>query len=337
MVKSLILSVCLAAAIVIGLARMIDFDLVWRTLLAADYGLVPAILLLRGVPVLARAWRFSVLLDRLDRLRDIYHAEAICFLVNSVLPLRGGEVAEIVLLRPLLGLSGSRIVAAMTLDRLLDIVFLALVLVALLPVLPGLPPMVGRGILAAAAVSGLACLALAIALRRRRSLGEWAGRLLRRLPRAKAEAWLARLDEGVSGVDLLGSPARCAVALLGTALTWGLAGAALHVTALAFGQHPDWLATTFAICLTMLGTAVISVPSGLGVMHAAIVVSYSLFGMADATALAVAVIYHAASTLVALGTGGVSLLRRGSYFHAMAVQVFRREPGAAAAGAAKAE
>ena len=311
MPRSLIVSLLMTALIVAGLVLTVDLGAVWGYLLRADYSFLPLILILRTLPILSRTWRFSVLLECPHGVRPIYHAEAVSYLFNNLLPFRAGEIAAVALLRATLGMRSSRILSAMALDRLLDVIFLAMLLLATLPFVPEVPPMIGSSLSAIGLVSGLAVLIMILALRLRNRFSETCHRALHRFLPHKADVWRARLNEGIEGVNLLTSPVRSGIAILCTIVSWLWIVVSLQATAWAFGLHPDWTATIFATCVSVLGGAVIGTPGGLGVVHAAIVVSYGLFGLPADTALAIAVIVHAVSAVVALGIGGISLYKCG--------------------------
>lgn len=297
--------------IVVGFFYTVDLKAVWGYLIQANYSFLPIILVLRGLPIISRTWRFTVLLDCSNGVKQVYHAEAVSYFFNNLLPFRAGEIAAIALLRTTLKIRSTRILSAMALDRLLDVIFLAVLLLSTLPFVPDIPPMIGYSLTIIGVVACSAFLAMILALRFQNGFSQWCHKVLHRYSPDKAELWLIRLNEGVEGVNLLASPVRLAIALFCTALSWLWVVLSLQATAWAFGLHPDWISTIFATCVSVLGAAVVGTPGGLGVMHATIVVSYGLFGLPATTTLAIAVIAHATSVLAALGIGGVSLYKCG--------------------------
>lgn len=326
--KYRLLSAMIAAAIIAGLFYTIDPHQVWDALLQSDYRFLPAILGLRWLTLLPRCPRLAVLFERPARdLAVIYHAESSCLFFNALLPLRAGEIAEVALLRTILKLPGSRILTGLTLDRLFDILFLSLFMLLVLPWLPGLSGRIAHGLMIAGVISGVVFLAMGCALWRHHSLHRWAGRLLERFLPASADLWLSRLNEGIAGIRLLGSPLRLTMATVCTAALWGLAVLSLQVVAWSFGQAPDWMASILAVGLTVLGMAVVGTPNGIGVMHAAITVAYVLFGIPEATALAIAVIFHAATVVVSLLSGGLSVYIYRDYFRSISGRLRGRERG----------
>ena len=210
-----------------------------------------------------------------------------------------------------MGIRSSRILSAIALDRLLDVIFLGGIFLATLPFVPQFPPMIGYSISVIGLVSGLAFLVMSLALRFQSRFNQWCHEYFHRLLPNRAEVWLDRLNEGIEGVNLLASPFRLGIAIACTALSWLWSVLSLQATAWAFGLNPDWVATIFVTCVSVLGAAVVSTPGGIGIMHATIVVSYGLFGFSAVTTLAIAMVVHAASALVALGIGGISLYKCG--------------------------
>lgn len=311
MLRSIIASSAVIALSVIGFYYAVDLNAVWTYLLQADYSYLPLVLVLRALPIISRTGRFAVLLGSFDQFKKIYHAEALSYLFNNILPFRAGEIAAVALLRATMEIRVSRILSAMALDRLLDVIFLALLLLSTLPFVPVLPPMIGYSLTIVGLVSGAMFAAMMLALRFQSKFSRLCHHILHKLAPSKVDIWLDRLNEGVEGVNLLGSPARLAQAIFYTIMSWLWIILSLQVTAWAFGLHPDWIATIFATCVSVLGGAVVSTPGGLGVMHATIVVSYGLFGIPAAQTLAVAVILHAASAFVAVVVGGISLYLSG--------------------------
>lgn len=277
-------------------------------------------LLLAAIPLVvaslatrARAWQH--LLAAEVPLGATFSALNQGYLVNSLLPLRLGDLARSLLLARDRRLPTLRVLSSVLLERALDLAFVVALLLAssgLLGVLPGttlplaLVPLQLTGVV----------VALVLAARHRERLqtrlqaagGRW--RTLRRLA-----------VETLAGLAVLDRPGRVARAAGWLACTWLLAVALFWLCLAAFIPHPSLLHVTFGLAISALGIALPSSPSGLGVVEAAWTGALGLAGVDPAAAFAFALASHLLTTAVVVILGGWALARRGATLRALSREV----------------
>jgi glycosyltransferase 2 family protein len=223
---------------------------------------------------------------------NLFHAINVGYLVSTVLPGRLGELARAYMVARVERVSPVAVLSTVALDRVLDVVAMALLLAVVLPS-TDLPPQIGQSgfLIGAGGVGVLAvCMALAYPAGRELFL-----RILRGLPafpgKSVAEHWAGALCDGMAGLRGAGAVARVAGATfcvwLTTVGTAYLSMQAFHISA------PIW-AAALVVAITNLGMAVPSTPGYFGVSEYLTVLALSAFGVDKESALGCALVYHLA-------------------------------------------
>ncbi|HEX2987849.1 MAG TPA: lysylphosphatidylglycerol synthase transmembrane domain-containing protein, partial [Chloroflexota bacterium] len=223
---------------------------------------------------------------------NLFYAINVGYLVSTVLPGRLGELARAYMLARVERVSPVAVLSTVALDRVLDVVAMALLLAVVLPT-TDLPPQIGQSgfLIGAGGVAVLAvCMALAYPAGRELFL-----RLLRGLPKFPgkplAEHFAEALCDGMSGLRGAGAVMKIALATLGVWLTTVVTAygsmQAFHISA------PIW-AAALVVAITNLGMAVPSTPGYFGVSEYLTVLALSAFGVDKESALGCALIYHLA-------------------------------------------
>lgn len=261
---------------------------------AADWRPVAAYgLLLLGIHVI-RVVRWQLLLAPVARVpfRDLNPITAVGFGALMLLPLRLGELARPLLAGSHLGLRRTTALASVVVERLVDGLFVGLLLVLLLWTIPMAAGAPAAAYLAAALVvtAGFAAgLGLLFVAFRRRA---WTERLLHRLAGRFSPALATRLSSMFAGFAealRVVPDTRAGLKLLGlTGALWGVAGLGLLVVAPAFG-----FTLTPGQALTVLGLQTVGsmLPAGPGMVGThqfATIQALRLFLPAEAQAAAVA-------------------------------------------------
>ena len=224
--------------------------------------------------------RYVVPTSRLMRL-------TIAAFAGSVLaPARAGEVLRVWLLKRQDGVPVSASAATALAEKLLDGVTLV-VLVAPIPWLaPELPSWVGTTILACAAIAVVAFAALYVAVGR--------------VDDDAAGGWLARV---VAGMHVLRSPRRLAAASAALVGVWLIDLAVVDLVLYAVGVDVPLGAGLIVLFGLNLAIALPSTPAQLGALEVGALAGCKLLGIADAPALAFALIYHALMVVPTLAAG----------------------------------
>jgi uncharacterized protein (TIRG00374 family) len=239
---------------------------VWAEVRAADYRyLAPYFLVLVAIHLL-RTYRWGLLIAPLYKAPwwRLNAVSAVGFMALIVLPFRLGEFARPYLIRVPGKIRGTAAMASVVVERVLDGLLVAAMLLVLLLRVPS-----GSGPIAWVRAGGLAMFLFFLALlaflvfayaKQRLAVGLVHG-TLGRISQSLAERVSSLLEAFIAGLRALPSW-RALIAIVAlTALYWGINGWGLSILALGFGIHLDLLQA-----YTVLGTMVIGVmiPAGPG-------------------------------------------------------------------------
>jgi glycosyltransferase 2 family protein len=264
-------------------------------------------------------WRLLLRADTGEALPagPLWHAVAIGFMANNLLPFRAGEFVRCYtaarLTRTRLTAAISSVAVERVFDGLTVVALLALALfVARLPstvTVGGISVSVAR---AATIAGGLSVAALAAALVVvLRPL--WAELMIRRLvPWPGVAAALVRMIEGFRhGLDALRSPRRLAAVVAWSLLLWLVNAASFWIAFSAFDLPVGFAGALLLQGLLVFGIAVPSTPGYVGVFEAVISAVLLLYGVSPALGAAYALVYHATTFVPITLLGAWSLLRTG--------------------------
>ncbi len=263
----------------------------------------------------ARALRWRWLFPPGPPPPGIVPATMIGYMANNILPLRAGEVVRIYTaarrLREAEPLSPTQafwlVTATVVIERVLDSLALVLILTVLVFLTPVPAPVEwAAGVLLAIDVIGVALLVtVARAPERGRRL---VARLTGRWPHLARMA-LSLFDTALRGLDGIRTASHALRIAAWTPIVWLLPAAAAWAMLRAAHLDLPFLAGWVVLAFVGVGISVPSAPGYLGVFHFAAKLALEVFGVAPATALAYALIYHASATLPITLVGWLYLLR----------------------------
>lgn len=260
----------------------------------ADPFLLLAAVALATVTFPLRTIRWRLILRDVDGRqlpwRPLWHATAVGFMANNLLPARAGEVARAFVARRQLPVRFTTALGSIGVERVFDgLVMLALMAVAIAaPSFPAQASVGDRSVSAlatgaAALFGGLLLLALIVVHRP----APWLS-LLARLSRR-----LAHWAEGiVAGLAVLKSPARFAAVVAWSVVLWLVNAAAFFVCFRAFGLTLPFEAALLLQGIIGFGVAVPSTPGFVGVFEAATRVTLAIYGVDATLAVSYALTYH---------------------------------------------
>ena len=243
----------------------------------------------------------------------LWHAVAIGFMANNLLPFRAGELVRLLAVSRLAGVRFSSALSSVAVERIFDgLTVVALLSVALLA--SDLPPDVAvggvsvrhaaqaAGAMGAAALVG-ALLVVAFPLA--------AERLVRRLlPAGGLTERLVALIEGVRhGLSVLRSPALLAGTISWSLVLWLTNGLAFFVAFKAFGIPVGFLGALLMQGILVFGISVQLTPGFVGQFEAAIVAALALYRVPNDLASSYAIAFHATTFLPIILLGAWSLAR----------------------------
>lgn len=232
----------------------------------------------------------------------LWHATAIGFMANNLLPARAGELARAYTASKVTPVRFSTAFASIAVERVLD----GLTLVAFLAVaiwaggfsaetmIGGVPLIeIARG---AALLFAAALVAALLLVHWPRPALALTGKLTRRLlPLHWSQRMVNTLEGLLGGLDALKSPGRLTLTAFWSVVVWGVAAASFWLAFAAFDVVAPWSAALMLQGLIALGVALPSSPAFFGPFEAAIRVSFALYGLDATSAASYALTYHVAT------------------------------------------
>jgi hypothetical protein len=269
------------------------------------YLLPCAVLLILGLAFRARSWH--VLLEGMVPFGRAFSSLNEGYLLNTVLPLRLGELARAYAVSRGGSLSAGRALATVVLERLIDVVVSLAGLALALPFVaaPGWARDIAWG---AGAFLALLVLGLGIALSQRRNLAGLLGRLPGGGPWKDLRV---QADDFVAGLELIRRPSRLGLAALWSAGAWATAWIQLALFMAMFGLQGSLVVSLFVAGVVAFGAAVPSSPGALGVYEASAVLGLLVFGFDREAALSVAILWHGLNLGLTALLGAWALARDG--------------------------
>ena len=277
------------------------------------YLLLGAAGVLLFLAVRAVRWRF--MLANAAPYAPIFHIQNIGYMLTQLLPLRLGDVARAVLIGNVPPVTIAQGISTMVVERLLDMVFIVVLLPFTLSGIPALPDWMQSFALVSgfAAIGGI--LVLIVAANQRVRAVRFTDWVLRRfLPFLNRAAWVKRADDLLLGLKSLTSLRDGAVLIALSVLTWLPVLAAYYFTMRAVGLSPTWAATGFVMCAAAFSVALPSTPGQAGPYHVAVTAALQLAGQPAADAAAFAFLYHAMNIVVMVLLGLVGIAATGVTF-----------------------
>jgi hypothetical protein len=311
----LIIGVAVAVAMVWLAFRQTDFGSVWAEITAIRVLPMLGAVILATLPFALRVPRWRLLLRHDDgsaiAARPMWHAIAIGFAANNVLPFRLGEVLRMGAIARLTGVPFPSALSSVAVERLLD----ALVAIGLFGLgLLTIDLSVGAATVDRATMMGvlaLAALVGAIAVAR------WPALVLRPLEgllpagrlRDAATGFVGRV---VGGLTALRNP-RHALPVVGwTAVIWMVNAAAFWVAFAAFDIGVPFSGALILQGVLLVGIALPNTPGYAGVFEGVIALTLGgLFGVPANVALAYAISYHVLTFIPITLLGVASLVVTG--------------------------
>ena len=229
----------------------------------------------------------------------LWHATAVGFMANNLLPARAGEFARAYLAKRQLPVRFTTALASIGVERVFD----GLVMVALLAAAIAAPSFPRHATIGGAALSQIAFWGaalfgamLVVALLVVHRPAPWLRRVTRALhaalPARHAER-LTRLAEGlVAGLAVLKSPQRFAGVIAWSLVLWIVNGLSFAVCFRAFGLPVPWEGAFLLQGLIGFGVALPSSPGFFGPFEAVTRITLGLYAIGADQAVSYAVAYH---------------------------------------------
>lgn len=245
----------------------------------------------------------------------LWHAIAIGFMANNVLPFRSGELLRSLAITRLTRTRLTSALSSIAAERLFDGVAIVILLAVGL-FFSGLPAgasVQGHSLrhiaISAGAIflAGLVVAGLVVAFPRR---AEAAVRRIVPFPRL-AERLVAMIEGVVHGLSVLQSPARMLAVLAWSLVIWMVNVVSFYVAFSAFAIPVNLFGAMLLQGILAFAISVPSAPGYVGVFETAIKATLLLYGIGEDRAVTYALVYHATTFLPITLLGAWSLVRTG--------------------------
>jgi glycosyltransferase 2 family protein len=288
-----------------------------RHLRAAEAGPLVAAIIIATLTFPLRLVRWRLLFRRETGAAyppaPLWHAIAVGFMANNLLPLRAGELIRSYTASRLAGARFTTVLSSVAVERIFDaITIVALLTLALLsPDLPSSVMVGGASVVHLARLAGVvaaAGLALAIAIVAAPLTAE---RLVRQLVRSTRMAGrMVSLIEAIRlGLSVLRTPGRLAAVFFWSLTLWLVNALGFYVGFAAFHIPVSYLAALLLQGLLILGISIPSTPGFFGPFEAIIVAVLALYGIPHDLAFSYAIAFHVTSFVPITLLGWWSLTR----------------------------
>jgi hypothetical protein len=291
------------------LLYFVDLRAMWDAIRGADYRILAGSVVLSFLWMFGRAKVWQTLLRDRPGYIEVLFAASEGYLLNTFLPFRLGEIGRAFLLSRKSGLRFGEILPTIVIERVVDLVFSAAILLAALPYFAGAAGSEQIGYL----VGGLMLLGLAsmYALARNHL---WALDLFHKLSRRwpRVQSFGGRfLEAFFTGLGVLTDGWLFLRFLFWMTLNWSVAMVAYFLITRAYFPEAQPVWTLMILSAAAFGGAIPALPGGVGTFEGAISAALFLLTGDQSTSLAVALTARLYNYLNSGVIGGIGLMREG--------------------------
>lgn len=287
---------------------------IYASLREAHYGYLAlsALGIIAFLVIRAVRWRF--MLSNAIPYAPVFHTQNIGYMLSQLLPFRLGDVARAILIGNVPPVTVPWGLSTMVVERLLDMLFIVVLLPFTLSGVTLLPDWMQSFALVSGFLAIAGIVILIIAANQRERAAKLADFFLKRLTFLNREAWLRRLDELLAGLNSLTNLRDGLVLLALSVLVWLPIIAAYYTTMLAVNLDPTLIMAAFVVCAAAFSVAVPSTPGQIGPFHFAVITALQLYGQPAAEAASFAFLYHFLNTILLVIFGVIGILKMGVTF-----------------------
>jgi len=320
-----ILGVAVSVALLLWALRGVSLDDILRHVSAARPGPLAAAVLLATLTFPLRLIRWRLLLRDEEGLAypsgPLWHAVALGFMANNVLPLRAGELVRSYTAARLAGIRFLAVLSSVAVERIFDgLTVVGLLTVALLsPDLPRSLTVAGVSVAHLAQMGGLiGCSALLLALLVLVAPLA-AERLVRRVvPWPNVADRFVDLIEAIrQGLVVLRTPSRLLLVVFWSLVLWLVNALAFYLGFVSFDIPVSYSGALLLQGLLVLGISIPSTPGFFGPFEAVIVAVLALYRVPNDLAFSYAISYHLTTFLPITLLGLWSLARTPGSFRGL--------------------
>ncbi|MDT8307343.1 MAG: lysylphosphatidylglycerol synthase transmembrane domain-containing protein [Anaerolineae bacterium] len=301
----------LISALSIGiLFFFVDLEQVATELRSASYPYLGLSLIGISLFLLLRAVRWRFLLQGAAPLHQIFHVQNIGYLITYILPFRLGDVARGILIGNLPGVGLSAGLSTMVVERVLDLLFIVVLLPFTLAGVPRVPAEYQLAARSMGVLAALATIALLIVANQRGRIYRLVIILTTPIRFLDTERWARRADNLLAGMSTLTRLRDIAILIVLSVLVWLPIIFAYYTALQAVHLNPTVSMAGFTVGAAALVVAAPSSPGQVGVFHLGVTAALEqVLRQPRDPAFSFAVLYHAANTVVVLVFGLIGVNR----------------------------
>lgn len=312
-VGKLSVGIALSVGSLVLALRDVDLDAMVATFANVDYALALLSLTTVFLTVVIKAIRWHLLLGRAPGLSI---AKALSFLIigqmiNTVLPLRFGELGRIYLAAEKKQVPAAASFGSIVLEKAIDALVLIISLMAIVPLIV-MPGWLVRPALLMGASAGLVLAALVLILCRRNLASAMFAKVRALTPWRILSVLDRHIDAFAASLQAVGDKRHALAIAAWSGAIWLLSVATNYLAFLAMGLDLPLLAAIFLLIVLQVGVAIPSAPGRIGVFQAVTVLGLSPFGIDPTTALGYSVLLYVIVFIPVTLVGGLLLWREQS-------------------------
>ncbi len=259
----------------------------------ANYALVALAALVLCISLLFRTLRWRVLFHP-DRSLSRYHLFGslnVAYLINNILPFQVGDLGRAYLVSELEGVSATRSLSTVVVERMLDVFTLLLFLLIVVPFVDipdraRIPSLMLGGLVALAAV------AMIVASLKQDAAMRLVDRLLVLAPVSVRPKLSEMAHNALRAFSVLSNPRIAAELISWSVVIWLTVGLVVFLGMEAFGIHEGFEAALFLVVATTFGFLIPSSPGAFGIYHGIVIATLEGFGVDHSLAVSYALVIH---------------------------------------------
>ena len=282
------------------LFRKIDFNQLWLALIRVDYRFILLAVACNFISYFLRAvrWHYLLIPEKRIPLSSLYPATVIGYMANNVLPARLGEFVRAYVLAQREGLQTPTVFASLVIDRLFDGFTVMLILLFTLFTLQlprGLAEaetMLRTGGLVTFAMYTVVVAFLFLLKRQTMRTLTWTRVLLKPFPQRLTERVIPLLGSFIGGIRMSSKGGHIAAVLVSSLFVWLFCIIPVNLVLQGFSINLPITASMFILVLLVFAVMVPASPGFIGTYHYACFKGLSAFGIAESTAVSIALVLH---------------------------------------------
>ncbi|MDR0485497.1 MAG: flippase-like domain-containing protein [Elusimicrobiota bacterium] len=302
---------CLFSALLIYFTlKQIDFKTSMEYAKSANYTVLIVAALIYVLTYVARSVRFCFLIMPIKKtpLFKNFPYTVLGFFMNNLIPLRIGEFIRAKVTGERLGISRSASLAAIVVERLLDITIFILFFFAVMYFLP-FPDFIAKSFyLCAFIFGGLFIVLWGLAMRKEKTIN-----LICKIPMpAKIKNLLLQTaDKFISGLDVLKSKKIFVCSFAFSIAVWIIESSSLMIAASACGFNISLAGAAFTVIIIGIGAIIPTAPGFVGAFEFMGVAALSALGIDKDQAFSCIIVYHfiQLTVIATLGLSSIFLTR----------------------------